>query len=162
MCTGIVVGLSIGIYFIEITTDPVDLWAAPHSRSREEKNYFDSTFGPFYRTAQIFIKPRESAEFEHKTKAGTLKFGPAFKKEFLEKVFELQQTIEEIGRTESKGLENICFAPMRSSDETPQVSQCVVQSIFGYFGNDLEKFRKERQDGDFTINYLNTLDNCFM
>lgn len=27
------------------------------SRSREEKSFFDDTFGPFYRTAQIYIKP---------------------------------------------------------------------------------------------------------
>lgn len=56
----IVLGLSVGINFIEITTDPVELWAAPHSRSRQEKDYFDNTFGPFYRTAQIFIKPRNT------------------------------------------------------------------------------------------------------
>lgn len=56
-CAIIVMGLSVGIFFMEITTDPVELWAAPHSRSRQEKDYFDNTFGPFYRTAQIFIKP---------------------------------------------------------------------------------------------------------
>lgn len=37
--------------------DPVDLWANPTSQSRVEKDYFDSRFGPFYRTNQIFIKP---------------------------------------------------------------------------------------------------------
>lgn len=42
---------------MEITTDPVELWAGPHSRSRAEKDYFDNKFGPFYRTAQVFIKP---------------------------------------------------------------------------------------------------------
>lgn len=30
VCTAIILGLSVGIFFIEITTDPVDLWAAPH------------------------------------------------------------------------------------------------------------------------------------
>lgn len=42
---------------MEVTTDPVELWASPNSRSRREKDYFDSKFGPFYRTAQVFIKP---------------------------------------------------------------------------------------------------------
>lgn len=42
---------------MEVTTDPVELWASPNSRSRREKDYFDSIFGPFYRTAQVFIKP---------------------------------------------------------------------------------------------------------
>lgn len=53
----LVIGLSVGIFCMEITTDPVELWAGPHSRSRAEKDYFDNTFGPFYRTAQVFIKP---------------------------------------------------------------------------------------------------------
>lgn len=53
----LVVGLSVGVFFMKITTDPVELWAAPHSRSRAEKDYFDNKFGPFYRTAQVFIKP---------------------------------------------------------------------------------------------------------
>lgn len=57
VCAVIVVGLGVGIFFIQITTDPVELWAGPHSRSRQEKDYFDKTFGPFYRTAQIYIKP---------------------------------------------------------------------------------------------------------
>lgn len=51
------VGLSIGIKYLEITTDPVELWAAPHSRARIEKDHFDKTFEPFYRTEQIFIRP---------------------------------------------------------------------------------------------------------
>lgn len=57
VCIGLICILSGGIYFLEITTDPVELWAAPHSRSRLEKDYFDRTFGPFYRTTQIFIRP---------------------------------------------------------------------------------------------------------
>lgn len=56
----IIIGLSVGIFFMRITTDPVELWAAPHSRSRIEKDFFDETFGPFYRTAQVFIKPHNS------------------------------------------------------------------------------------------------------
>ena len=30
MCTIVIIGLSVGIFFIQITTDPVELWAAPH------------------------------------------------------------------------------------------------------------------------------------
>lgn len=53
----VVAGLSYGALQLIITTDPVELWANPTSRSRVEKEYFDSRFGPFYRTNQIFIKP---------------------------------------------------------------------------------------------------------
>lgn len=59
MGIGLIVAISqcVGIFFWQITTDPVDLWAAPNSRSRVEKNYYDENFEPFYRTAQIFIRP---------------------------------------------------------------------------------------------------------
>lgn len=59
MGVGLVVAASLcaGIIFLKITTDPVDLWAAPHSRARLEKDYYDKNFEPFYRTAQIIIKP---------------------------------------------------------------------------------------------------------
>ena len=44
-----------GLTFFKVTTDPVELWSAPTSRARKEKNYFDQNFGPFYRTSQIII-----------------------------------------------------------------------------------------------------------
>lgn len=53
----IVAALVFGIQYLVIVTDPVELWAAPNSPSRKDKDYFDSRFGPFYRTNQIFIKP---------------------------------------------------------------------------------------------------------
>ena len=46
-------GLSSGIIYLEVTTDPIELWASPTSRSRVEKDFFDSTFRPFYRTSQV-------------------------------------------------------------------------------------------------------------
>lgn len=52
----IVVALAIGIIMLQVTTDPVEIWAAPHSRSRQEKDFFDANFQPFYRTNQVFIK----------------------------------------------------------------------------------------------------------
>lgn len=51
----IVTTLGHGIKYLDITTDPVELWAAPYSRSRVERKYFDENFEPFYRTEQIII-----------------------------------------------------------------------------------------------------------
>ncbi len=47
--------LTAGVVFLEVTIDPVELWAAPDSRSRLEKDIFDTNFSPFYRTEQIII-----------------------------------------------------------------------------------------------------------
>uniref|UniRef100_A0A8C6V3J7 Niemann-Pick disease, type C1 n=1 Tax=Neogobius melanostomus TaxID=47308 RepID=A0A8C6V3J7_9GOBI len=52
----ILVGLSsAGLVYMRITTDPVELWSSPSSQARREKDYFDSHFGPFFRTAQLII-----------------------------------------------------------------------------------------------------------
>ena len=51
-----VVGLGHGIKYVKVTTDPVELWASPHSRSRVEREYFDSHFEPFYRTEQVIVR----------------------------------------------------------------------------------------------------------
>lgn len=52
----VIVALSYGITRLSITSDPIEIWAAPTSRARIEKDYFDSRFQPFYRTEQIYIK----------------------------------------------------------------------------------------------------------
>lgn len=104
---------------------------------------------------------RSPFQITHKTKAGLLTFGPAFNKTFLEEVFKMQQAIEGIGKNES-GLANICFAPMTADNEEPNVSQCVVQSLFGYFENSMSKFNESHEEDGFTINYLNKLDKCMV
>ena len=39
--------------YLKVTTDPIELWASPASRSRVEKDFFDSNFRPFFRTSQV-------------------------------------------------------------------------------------------------------------
>jgi Niemann-Pick C1 protein len=53
----VVAALVYGAFDLQVTTDPVEIWAAPESRSRLEKEYFDSRFEPFYRMEQVFVKP---------------------------------------------------------------------------------------------------------
>lgn len=76
-------------------------------------------------------------------------------------VFNLQMELEQIGQEEGKGLEHICYAPMVYKGETPTLKQCTVQSVFGYYGNDISTFNKSYIDIDgFTNNYLNRIDLC--
>lgn len=51
----LVTAFSGGLLYMRITTDPVELWSSPSSQARQEKDYFDSHFGPFFRTAQLII-----------------------------------------------------------------------------------------------------------
>ena len=80
----IVIALSFGMFFFKLTTDPVKLWSSPNSRARQEKNYFDTNFNPFYRTEMIIVKPlnqTKEAYFEKHVPLGTgdltWTFGPA-------------------------------------------------------------------------------------
>ncbi|XP_055608436.1 NPC intracellular cholesterol transporter 1 homolog 1b [Uranotaenia lowii] len=162
ICSWIIGGLCYGILQLEITTDPVELWAAPESRSRIEKDYFDSRFAPFFRTTQLFIKPKDpKPEIIHPTVTGDVTFGPAFDKEFLLEVFALQDQIEQLGQEDGTGLEKICYSPMTAPGQKTELSQCTIQSVFGYFKNSLIKFNTTFSDAEgFEVNYLNTINDC--
>ena len=49
--------LCCGLFFLEITINPIKLWAAPNSRARIERRFFDANFRPFFRTEHIILRP---------------------------------------------------------------------------------------------------------
>lgn len=51
----VVCGISTGLMNMELTTDPVQLWSAPNSRARREKDFNDANFAPFFRTNQLIL-----------------------------------------------------------------------------------------------------------
>ncbi|XP_037931979.1 NPC intracellular cholesterol transporter 1 homolog 1b-like [Teleopsis dalmanni] len=161
ICSWVIGGLAYGIRYMEVITDPVELWANEESDTRVNKDYFDSHFSPFYRTNQIFLKPKNTATFTHETENMVLTFGPAYEKNFMLEVFRLQQEIEDIGLNGGVQLHEVCYAPVLYPGEKPTTEKCVVQSVFGFFQNDLERFNTEYEDQNgYTINYLNHLDDC--
>ncbi|XP_017472603.1 PREDICTED: LOW QUALITY PROTEIN: Niemann-Pick C1 protein-like, partial [Rhagoletis zephyria] len=140
---------------------PIELWASEDSQTRLEKDYFDERFGPFYRTNQIFFKPINQSSFTHNTSTGILTFGPAFEKSFLKEVFTLQQQIEAITTETGVTLADVCYAPMLYTGVEATTDDCLVQSIFGYFQNNMDEFDLEYVDSDgYTNNYLNQLEDC--
>lgn len=62
----VVAASSSGLCYMHITTDPVELWSSPASQARQEKNYFDSHFGPFFRAAQLIITTPVNDTFIYK------------------------------------------------------------------------------------------------
>ncbi|XP_049279815.1 NPC intracellular cholesterol transporter 1 isoform X3 [Anopheles funestus] len=163
-----IVAMGMGINFLRVTTNPVELWASPHSRSRVEREYFDSNFEPFYRLEQIIIKAENLSNVMHNTSNGVIQFGPVFNRQFLLDVFDLQeqikkiQTVRDDGSNETVGLKDICFAPLSSSNGPTGTEECVVQSLWGYFSDDMDNFNDEEEDAQgFVINYLDKLIQCF-
>ncbi|XP_055614441.1 NPC intracellular cholesterol transporter 1, partial [Uranotaenia lowii] len=163
-----IVVMGFGIMFLHITTNPVELWASPTSRSRVEREYFDSRFEPFYRIEQMIIKAENLPNVVHNTSDGVVVFGPVFNKQFLMDVFELQEAIRGIeGRlpdNSTVGLMDICYAPLTTdpNGKATEPEQCVVQSLWGYWQDSVEDFDDDEEDDQgFTINYLDKLLQCF-
>lgn len=159
----VVVALGHGIKYLKVTTDPVELWASPKSRSRIEKEYFDSHFEPFYRNEQIIIRAVGLPQIHHNTSTnGVITFGPAFNDTFLRDVLHLQERIKAIAEGTDHELGKICFAPLRSVGSTSSdVEECVVQSIWGYWQNDESLFNITDTDDDkFMTNYLDQFLIC--
>lgn len=137
-----------GLVFFTVRTNPVELWSAPTSQAREEKDYFDKHFGPFYRTEQIIITRKSGDPVE----GGNLTFSPVFDRNFLHQILELQNnitsiTVERNNRTIS--FKDICFAPVTEG-------KCMIQSVVNWFQND----PKHLDYYDNTEDYLKFLKNC--
>nr|CAD7400315.1 unnamed protein product [Timema poppensis] len=101
-------------------------------------------------------------EIVHNTSNGPITFGPVYHREFLLAVKKLQEKIEAIGASDGGGLEKICFAPLTSSFTGPTIiSQCTVQSIWGYFQDDMSLFNETDTDAEgFTVDYLDHIKAC--
>ncbi|XP_023224398.1 Niemann-Pick C1 protein-like [Centruroides sculpturatus] len=134
--------LASGLLFnFTVTTDPVDLWVSSNSEARQNMEYFNRHFDPFYRVEHLIITPNDQSKFFQPAvknfKLQNFTWGPIFRKDFLIQVLQLQNDIENIvAEFEDKNitLEDICLAPL-----SPISKHCAIQSIFAYFQNDLTK-----------------------
>ncbi|XP_047362414.1 NPC intracellular cholesterol transporter 1 homolog 1b-like [Vespa velutina] len=156
-----VLGMSYGFKYLVITVNPIEIWASPNSRSRIEKDYFDTHFRPFYRTEQIYIKPVGIDKILHNTSNGIQEYGPAFNETFLLAVHDLQEKVLQLGRETDESIERYCYAPVYTDFLGPMsVSYCTVQSLWGYFQNNISIFNQTSQIKGYEINYLDHLYKC--
>ncbi|XP_065788526.1 NPC intracellular cholesterol transporter 1 [Muntiacus reevesi] len=126
---------SSGLVFIQVTTDPVDLWSAPGSQARQEKEYFDTHFGPFFRTEQLIIRAPHTPPhtYEPYPSGANVPFGPPLAIDILHQVLDLQTAIESITASynnETVALRDICVAPL-----SPYNQNCTILSVLNYFQN---------------------------
>uniref|UniRef100_A0A3B5AWE7 NPC intracellular cholesterol transporter 1 n=1 Tax=Stegastes partitus TaxID=144197 RepID=A0A3B5AWE7_9TELE len=124
-----------GLVYMRITTDPVDLWSSPMSQARQEKNYFDEHFGPFFRTTQLIITTPVNDTFIYSPYFGgsDVPFGAILSKDILHQVLDLQLDIESIVATyegQNVTLKDICLAPL-----APYNNNCTILSVLNYFQN---------------------------
>ncbi|XP_075389176.1 NPC intracellular cholesterol transporter 1 isoform X1 [Tenrec ecaudatus] len=142
---------SSGLMFVQVTTNPVDLWSAPSSQARHEKEYFDTHFGPFFRTEQLIIRAPHTPKhiYSPYPSGANVSFGPPLNKEILHQVLDLQTAIENIAAShnnETVTLQDLCLAPL-----SPYNKNCTIMSVLNYFQNSHSML--DHQIGDYFYVY---------
>uniref|UniRef100_A0A8C2WCI9 NPC1 like intracellular cholesterol transporter 1 n=1 Tax=Cyclopterus lumpus TaxID=8103 RepID=A0A8C2WCI9_CYCLU len=131
----VVAVFSAGLKSIELTTDPVELWSAPNSRARQEKDFHDKHFDPFFRTNQLILTaPDREGHIYDSLLFGLQNFSGLVSKDLIIELLQLQTQIQDLNRTAS--LKDVCFAPLNPSN--PNLTDCAVNSLPQYFQNSLE------------------------
>ncbi|XP_067857648.1 NPC1-like intracellular cholesterol transporter 1 [Heptranchias perlo] len=135
----VVIVLSAGLALITLTTDPVELWSAPDSRARKEKEFHDANFGPFFRTNQIIITVQNRSSYTYDSVVfGQNKFNGIFSKDIILELLDFQTRLQNIqvwSETAQRNIsiKDICYAPL--NPENPRSTDCAVNSLLQYFQN---------------------------
>lgn len=86
---------SAGLKSVELTTDPVELWSAPNSRARQEKDFHDRNFDPFFRTNQLILTaPGREGKVYDSLLFGKQNFSGIISKDLIIELLELQTRIQ--------------------------------------------------------------------
>ncbi|KAK4579992.1 niemann-Pick type C- protein 1 [Recurvomyces mirabilis] len=118
--------LSLGWMRFAIETDPVKLWVAPDSDAAQEKHFFDTNFGPFFRAEQAFLV--------NDTHPGGP--GPVLSYDTLRWWFDVEARVAK-QKSLSNGytLDDVCYKPTGEA--------CVIQSITQYFGGSFDQLDEQ-------------------
>ncbi|KAJ8409784.1 hypothetical protein AAFF_G00218430 [Aldrovandia affinis] len=146
----LVAACSGGLAYMRITTDPVEIWSAPSSQARREKDYFDAHFGPFFRTEQMIITTTlDSASVYSPYYPGPdVPFGAPLDKGVLHQVLDLQEAVENLEAAygnETVKLKDICLAPL-----APYNDNCTILSVLNYFQNSADVLDHWKGDAFYT------------
>ncbi|XP_074837673.1 NPC1-like intracellular cholesterol transporter 1 [Carettochelys insculpta] len=135
----VVVVLSSGMVFVKLTTDPVELWSAPDSQARQEKDFYDQHFGPFFRTNQVILTAKSRPSYTYDSLLlGRKNFSGILSMEVLLDLLELQTRLQHIEVWSEKDGKNVtlgdvCYAPLNPGN--PGTTDCCVNSLLQYFQN---------------------------
>ncbi|NWR94151.1 NPCL1 protein, partial [Furnarius figulus] len=131
--------LSTGLVMLQLTTDPVELWSAPGSRARQEKDFHDRHFGPFLRTNQVIVTaPGRAGDHYDSIMLGAKNFSGVLAQDVLQALLELQERlagaeawVPQAGRNVT--LRDVCYAPLNPVE--PTLGDCCINSVTQYFQN---------------------------
>lgn len=144
-----------------IEKDPVKLWVAKGSDSERNKAFFEESFGPFYRTEQIFVAAAadsstaslERSQGNYTTEGGVPKWQPVDRPvltwDRIQWWSHIEKEIQSLKSPQGTTLQDVCFSPAGSAES---VEDCVVESPLAYFGTSL--------DGVDEASWQEQLDQC--
>ncbi|XP_078285103.1 NPC1-like intracellular cholesterol transporter 1 [Rhinoraja longicauda] len=139
----LVTALSAGLSYMSLTTDPVQLWSAPGSRARREKDYHDANFGPFFRTNQVMVTVPGNPDYTYQSLLfGDTTFSGIFAKDVVLQLLDFQSRLRDLHVWSDQAQRNIslrdvCFAPLQPHN--PRTSDCAVNSLLQYFQNNASR-----------------------
>ncbi|XP_043836924.1 NPC1-like intracellular cholesterol transporter 1 [Dromiciops gliroides] len=142
--TVLILGLASGLVFLELTTDPVELWSAPNSQARREKEFHDRYFGPFFRTNQVFLTAPSQPSYTYDSLLlGPKNFSGILNQTLLLQLLELQEELRhmEVWSEEEQrniSLRDICYAPLQPKN--PSLEDCCINSLLQYFQSNRTNF----------------------
>ncbi|CCC06651.1 hypothetical protein SMACR_00676 [Sordaria macrospora] len=111
--------LSIGWFHFELEKNPARLWVSPTSPAAEEKAFFDSHFGAFYRAEKVFL-------VNDTNPSGP---GPVLSRDTLLWWMDVEKSIAALkGANYGSSFQDLCLKPTGDA--------CVVQSVAAYFQDD--------------------------
>jgi Niemann-Pick C1 protein len=121
---------SVWIYRLEIITQPDKLWVPSDSVAAQDKAYFDSKFGPFYRIEMVIITPKG---FDYTQDTSNDTNFHVITRDHLLAVMKMQDEIAKLTVEYDKKnytLIDLCFKPVLGKG-------CAVESLLGYWQNDI-------------------------
>lgn len=135
----VVVALAAGLAFIELTTDPVELWSAPNSQARKEKAFHDQHFGPFFRTNQVILTAPQRPSYRYDSLLlGPKNFSGVLAPDLLLELLGLQERLRNLQvwspqEQRNVSLSDICYAPLNPHNAS--LADCCINSLLQYFQN---------------------------
>lgn len=104
---------SVGIFWLQLETDPVNLWVSPNEPALKNMKYFEENFGEWYRIEQVIVSSKDDKPILN---LPTIKWW-----------FEEEAKLYNINTNVS--LEELCFKPTGDS--------CAIQSFTQYYWGDI-------------------------
>ncbi|XP_004630599.1 Niemann-Pick C1-like protein 1 [Octodon degus] len=135
----VVMGLASGLTFVKMATEPVDLWSSPKSQARQEKEFYDEHFGPFFRTNQVFLTAINRSSYSYDSLLlGPKNFSGILSLDLLLELLDLQERLRHMQvwspeAQRSVSLQDFCYAPLNPHNTS--LSDCCVNSFLQYFQN---------------------------